>query len=59
MTDTRKTDPPTVRLVHNSYQPSKAELDEDYRVDATFEQIARAVTRTRKVEFYTPGKRRR
>ena len=59
MADTRKPDPPTVRLIHHSYQPSKSELEQDHRVDATFEEIAKAVTRTVKVEFYQPPKRRR
>ena len=55
----KKLEPPTVRLIHHSYQPSKAELEQDHRVDATFEAIAKAVTRTVKVEFYKPSKRRR
>ncbi len=59
MADTKKPEPLTVRLIHRSYQPSKAELEQDHRVDATFEEIARAVTRTVKVEFYKPPKRRR
>ncbi len=53
-----KPDPPTVRLVHHSYQPSRAELEQDHRVDATFEEIAKAVTRTVRVEFYKPGPKR-
>lgn len=51
--------PPTVRLIDYSYQPSEAELEEDLRVGATFEAIAKAVTRTVKVEFRKPPKRRR
>ena len=55
----KQSEPPTVRLVHHSYQPSKAELERDHRVAATFEEIAKAVTRTLKVEFYKLPKRRR
>lgn len=55
----KQSEPPTVRLVHHSYQPSKAELEQDHRVDATFQEIAKAVTRTVKVEFHKPPKRQR
>ena len=51
--------PPTVRLIDHSYQPSNAELEGDLRVDATFEGIAGAVTRTAEVEFRRPPKRLR
>lgn len=50
---------PTVKLVHPSYQPTKAELEEDLRVDATFEEIAKAVTRTVNIEYYKPERKRR
>ena len=55
----KRSEPPTVWLAHHSYQPCKTELEQDHRVEATFEQIAKAVTRTVKVEFYKPPKRRR
>ena len=55
----KQPEPPTVRLIDHSYQLSNAELEEDLRIDATFEEIARAVTRTAKVEFRKPAKRRR
>lgn len=51
--------PPTARLIDHSYRPSNAELEGDLRVDATFEGIARAVTRTAEVEFRRPPKRLR
>ena len=54
----KQSEPPTVRLVHHSYQPGKAALEKDHRVDATLEKIAKAVTPTVKVEFYKPPKRR-
>ena len=37
--------PPVVRIKPSSYQPSKAELEEDFRVDAAPEELARAVLR--------------
>ena len=35
----------TVRVKPNRYQPSKAELEEDLRIDATPDQLAEAVLR--------------
>jgi hypothetical protein len=35
----------TVRLKPSKYQPSKADLEEDIRIDATPEELARAVLR--------------
>lgn len=55
----KQAEPLTVRLIDHSYEPSRAELNEDLRVDATFEEIAKAVTRTLKVESYRSAKRRR
>lgn len=49
---------PTVRTVHPDYQPTKAELEQDLRVDATFDEALKAVTRTVKVEYYKPGRKR-
>ena len=34
---------PVVRVRPHAYQPSKAELDEEVRLDATPEELARAV----------------
>ena len=43
----RKSQPerPVVEVVDSSYQPSKAELEEDVRIDATPEELLRAVLR--------------
>lgn len=38
-------EPREVRLVHNDYQPSKAELEADLRVEATFEEASDALVR--------------
>ena len=54
-----KTDPPTVRLIHPSYSPSREELAEDLCVDATLQELGRAVTRTVTVEYYKPKRARR
>lgn len=52
-------DIPAIKLVDPSYSPSREELAEDLRVDATFEEALHAVTRTVRVEFVKPKKRRR
>ena len=36
---------PVVRITPSSYQPSKAELEEDVRIDTTPEELARVVLR--------------
>lgn len=40
-----KTARPVVEVVKPTYQPSKAELDADLRVDATFEQAVKALSK--------------
>ena len=43
--------PPTIRVKPHSYQPSKAELEEPIRINATPKQLAKfAVTPVRIVE---------
>ena len=42
---------PKVRVKPFSYQPSKAELEEDMSVDATPEEIARAMAPRRPVKI--------
>ena len=41
----KDTERPEVEIIHHTYQPSKAELESDVSVDATPEQIARALVR--------------
>ena len=52
-TDTRPAkrleQPRTVRVKPHSYQPSKAELEQPVKIDATPEQLARAVLRPVKI----------
>ena len=50
-------EPRVVDLVHPSYQPSKAELEEDLRVDATFEEAVQALARPVKVQYVRRPKR--
>ena len=45
MTETPKTRPRTVEIVRSDYQPSKEELEEDMRVEASFEEAVDALTR--------------
>ena len=46
----------TVDVVDTSYQPSRSELREDLRVDATFEELSKAVVQTVKVRHVKPKK---
>ncbi|MDE0147830.1 MAG: hypothetical protein OYG32_01535 [Rhodospirillaceae bacterium] len=46
-----KTRKPRVRLKPSSYQPSKAELEEDVRIDATPEALLAAAVRSVEVEI--------
>lgn len=39
----KEKDPPVVEVKHRSYQPSKAELEADMSIDATPEEVAKAV----------------
>ncbi len=39
----RKNQKQTITLAHPSYQPSKAELEKDMRVDVTFQELTKAV----------------
>ncbi|MCY4596806.1 MAG: hypothetical protein OXC19_18655 [Bryobacterales bacterium] len=51
-------DPPVVDLIAPSYQPNAKELREDLRINATMEELGKAVTRTVKVRYVKPRKRR-
>ena len=49
-----KSGPPEVRIVHPSYQPSRAELREDLRMGSTwedFEKAAKALVRPARVRY--------
>ena len=49
-TETRKP-PPKVEIVHPSYQPSKTELEEDARVEASFEEAVDALCRPVSIRY--------
>ena len=48
----------TGSVVAPTYQPSKAELEEDMRVRATFEEAVEVLTRPVKVRYIPRPKRR-
>ena len=52
-------EPPVVKLVHPSYQPSKAELEEDLRVEESFDEAVQALVRPVRVRYVRPTGRRR
>ena len=56
----RPPEPPVIGLVHPSCQPSKAELEEDLRSGATFDEAVQALVRPVKVRYMKnpKGKRR-
>ena len=49
----------TVDVVDPSYQPSRAELRKDLRLDATFKEMAKAVVQPVKVRHVKPTKPKR
>ena len=52
------TAPPIVEVVRPSYQPSKAELEEDMRVNASFEEAVKALVRPVRLRYVSrPPKR--
>ena len=54
-----QSEPREIKLVHPSYQPSKAELEEDLRVDATFEETVAACLKPVRIRYVMPAKRKR
>ena len=49
--DTKRPPSRDVAVVHPSYQPSRAELEEDMRVDATFEEAVQALARPVRIRY--------
>ena len=49
--------PRTIDVVDPSYQPSRAELREDLRISATFEELTKAVVQPVKVRYVKQPKR--
>jgi len=40
-----------IEIVRSDYQPSKAELEEDMSIDASFEEVMRAIVEPRTVRY--------
>ena len=59
MSNAKHPKPQEVELAHPSYQPSKAELEEDLRVDATFDEAVQALVRPVKVRYVKYPNRKR
>lgn len=51
MTGGEKSKPREVEIVKSDYQPSKAELEEDMRVYATFEEAVDALTQPDRIRY--------
>ena len=54
----KKPQPRTIDVVDPSYQPSSAELREDLRINATFEDLTKAVVQPVKVRYVKTPKRK-
>ena len=52
-------DKPTVELAPSSYQPSVAEKEQDMSIDATPEELARAVMQRVEVQHTSPPRKRK
>ena len=59
MSKGRQREPRKVEIAHPSYQPSKAELEEDTRVDATFDEAVAALARPVRIRYVRRPKPRR
>lgn len=46
-----KTPSHVVEIVRSDYQPSKAELEEDTSIDASFEELMQAVTEPIEIKY--------
>ena len=51
--------PREIELPHHSYQPSKAELEEEFRTDKTFDEIVSACLKPVKITYGKPPKAKR
>ena len=47
----KEKDAPVVRLKRSGHQPTKAEMEEDVSIDATPEELARAVLTPVRIEY--------
>ncbi len=51
--------PVTVELVKHTYQPTKAELEEEFPVDVSFEELTKAMVQPIKVRWIDRPRKRR
>ena len=51
MSESKKHTPKTVELVSRDYQPTKAEKEEEFKVEATLEQLTDAVLKPVKIRW--------
>lgn len=51
--------PKTIELVKSTYQPTKAELEQDLRVPATFEEAVNALVQPVKIRWIDKPRDRR
>ena len=51
--------PKTVELVKSSYQPTKAEIEEEFTVSATLEELTKALVQPVKVRRIDQPRKRR
>ena len=58
ITDTKRHASREVEIVHPDYQPSRAELNEDMRVDATFEDAVSALVSPVRIRYISRPKRK-
>ena len=54
----QKPKPRKITLVDSSYEPTKAELEEEFQIDATFEELTRAVAESVEIEYVKKPKRK-
>ena len=52
-----KPEPRKITLVDSSYEPTKKELEEEFEIDATFEELTRAVAEPVDIEYVKRPKR--
>ncbi len=57
--ETKKPQPRAIDVVDPSYQPSRAELREDLRINATFEELTKAVIQPARVRYVKTPKGKR
>ena len=55
--DPKQQKPRAVEVVRSDYQPSKAEMEEDVRIDCSFEELAQMVTEPVEIKYISRPKK--